>query len=171
LAGGFDVVSMHHYLEHTRDPLAELDAAATVLEPGGWLSIEVPDPECDFGRWFGSLWGPWFQPQHQHFLPASNLSDALTRRGFTVVTEERGPAHIPADFAFSTLLLANRAAGPARRPWHEPTSPAARARRAVCFPLVAPLVVPAFVLDQVIAPLVRARPCGSNAYRMLAQRQ
>jgi SAM-dependent methyltransferase len=170
LAGSFDVVSMHHYLEHTREPLAELDAAATVLDPGGWLLIEVPDPECSFGRWFGPLWGPWFQPQHQHFLSVRNLSDALARRGFTVVAEERGPAHIPADLAFSTLLLANRFAGPPRAPWREATGPAARARRAVCFPAVASLAVPAFVVDQLIAPLVRSRPGGPNSYRILAQR-
>jgi SAM-dependent methyltransferase len=170
LAGSFDVVSMHHYLEHTRDPLAELDAAATVLQPGGWLSIEVPDPECAFGRWFGPLWGPWFQPQHQHFLSMRNLADALSRRGFSVVADERGPAHIPADLAFSSLLLANRVAGPPRRPWNEPTRRAARARRALTFPVVAPLCVPAFVLDQVIAPLVRSRPGGPNAYRLLAQK-
>ena len=45
LAGGlprsYDVVSMHHYLEHTRDPGAELDAATKVLEPGGHLLIEA----------------------------------------------------------------------------------------------------------------------------------
>lgn len=170
LAGTFDVVSMHHYLEHTRDPIGELEAAATVLEPGGWLSIEVPDPECAFGRWFGTLWGPWFQPQHQHFLSLRNLSDALTVRGFTVVTEERGPAHIPTDFAFSTLLLANRVAGPPSRPWHEQVGFASRTRRAVCFPAVAAFVVPAYVLDQVVAPLVRSRPGGPNAYRILAQK-
>ena len=170
LAGTFDVVSMHHYLEHTRDPLAELDAAATVLDPGGWLLIEVPDPECSFGRWFGPLWGPWFQPQHQHFVSAGNLAEALARRGFAVVATERGAAHIPTDLAFSTLLFANKVAGPPRRPWHEPAGAAARARRAVCFGVLAPLAVPAFVLDQVIAPVVRARPGGPNAYRILAQR-
>jgi SAM-dependent methyltransferase len=170
LSGSFDVVSMHHYLEHTREPLAELDAAATVLDPGGWLLIEVPDPECIFGRWFGPLWGPWFQPQHQHFLSLRNLADALGRRGFTVVAEERGPAHIPADLAFSTLLLANQVAGPPMAPWGEPTGAVARARRAVCFPAVASLAVPAFVVDQLIAPLVRSRSGGPNTYRILAQR-
>jgi SAM-dependent methyltransferase len=170
LAGSFDVVSMHHYLEHTREPLAELDAAATVLDPGGWLLIEVPDPECSFGRWFGPLWGPWFQPQHQHFLSLRNLSDALTDRGFTVVAEERGPAHIPADLAFSTLLLSNKVAGPPRRPWTEPSGPVARVRRALGLGAVLPFVVPAFLLDQVIAPVLRSRTGGPNTYRILAQR-
>jgi SAM-dependent methyltransferase len=169
LAGSFDVVSMHHYLEHTRDPLAELDAAANVLQTGGWLLIEVPDPECSFGRRLGPLWGPWFQPQHQHFLSLGNLSDALHARGFTVVADERGPAHIPTDLAFASILLANQVAGPPRRPWHEP-SPGARIKRAVCFPAFAPLIVSAYLVYQGIASQVRSRPGGPNSYRLLAQR-
>lgn len=35
LAGQYEVVSMYHYLEHTREPLAELDTAAAVLAPAG----------------------------------------------------------------------------------------------------------------------------------------
>src|SRR5205823_1793024 len=52
-AGGerYDVVSMSHYLEHTLDPAAEIDAAARVLAAGGLLFIEVPDPESRLGRW------------------------------------------------------------------------------------------------------------------------
>ena len=49
LSGAYDVVSMGHYLEHTRDPVAEIDAAHTALAPGGHLLIEVPDPQSAFG--------------------------------------------------------------------------------------------------------------------------
>ncbi len=38
LAGRYDMVSMHHYLEHTRDPRAELDAATTLPSPTGACS-------------------------------------------------------------------------------------------------------------------------------------
>jgi hypothetical protein len=69
LAGRYDVVSMHHYLEHTTDPLAELDAAALVLPPGGYLLIELPDPQWPLARLFGRYWMPWFQPQHLHMMP------------------------------------------------------------------------------------------------------
>ena len=73
--GSYDVVSMHHYLEHTRDPRAELDAAATVLEQGGYCRIEMPAPStASLGS--GGWWVPWFQPQHQHFMPAANLLGA-----------------------------------------------------------------------------------------------
>ena len=112
LSETYDVVSMHHYLEHTRDPAEELAAAAKVLESGGHLLIEVPDPECAYGRFLGWTWGPWFQPQHQHFVSAGNLATMLTDRGFTVVAQERGPAHQPVDLAFAVMHLANRIAGP-----------------------------------------------------------
>jgi SAM-dependent methyltransferase len=171
LAGSFDVVSMHHYLEHTREPAAELEAAATALDPGGYLCIEVPDPESAFGRWFGALWGPWFQPQHQHLLSVRNLARLLDEHGFAMVAEERGPAHQPNDLAFTTLLLANRVAGPPVMPWLPPPSLATRIRRGVCFTLLAPLTVPALVLDRLLAPLVRSRPGGPNTYRVLARKR
>lgn len=62
LADRYDTVSMHHYLEHTRDPLAELDAAVKVLASGGHLLIELPDPESRISRLLGPHWLPWFQP-------------------------------------------------------------------------------------------------------------
>ena len=170
LRGAYDVVSMHHYLEHTRDPGAELDAAATVLEPGGHLLIEVPDPECRYGRLLGWMWGPWFQPQHQHFVSAANLVAMLGDRGFTVVAQERDTPHQPVDLAFAGLLLTNRVAGPPARPWRVTPSLPARIRRSACFTLMAPVLVIALLVDRAIAPLVRRRPGGSNTYRLLARK-
>ena len=46
-AGEYDVVSLSHCLEHTRDPRAELAAAHVALARDGRLLIEVPDPEFD----------------------------------------------------------------------------------------------------------------------------
>jgi SAM-dependent methyltransferase len=171
LAGAYDVVSMHHYLEHTRDPAEELRAAATALEPGGYLLIEVPDPECGYGKLLGWLWGPWFQPQHQHFLTTRNLAALLDDAGFTVVAEERGPAHQPVDLTFALLLLANRIAGPPPRPWLAPPSRRARVRRGIGFSVLAPWLVPALVLDRMLmAQVIRRRDRGSNTYRMLARK-
>ncbi len=50
LAGRYDAISMSHYLEHTLDPRAELEAAHTALAANGCLLIEVPDPEFVLGR-------------------------------------------------------------------------------------------------------------------------
>lgn len=134
LAGRYDTVSMHHYLEHTRDPFAELDAAVKVLTPGGHLLIELPDPEARIARLLGPHWLPWFQPQHQHLMPVGNLIRALEARGFTVLAEQHGAAHQNnADFIGAVALTANRLVPDPQAPWATvPATPARRAaRRAV----------------------------------------
>ena len=170
LVGAYDVVSMHHYLEHTREPEAVLDAARTVLERGGHLLIEVPDPESRLGRRLGKLWGPWFQPQHQHFVPVGNMTEALRQRGFSVVSVQRAEAHQAVDLAFAVWLLAHRVAPQGDQPWAPPPTPARRLARAATFGAFAPFMVGALLADQALAPLWRRLPGMTNTYRVLARR-
>ncbi|MCR8578145.1 class I SAM-dependent methyltransferase, partial [Streptomyces sp. Isolate_219] len=172
LAGRYDTVSMHHYLEHTRDPLAELDAAVKVLAPGGHLLIELPDPESRIGRLLAPYWLPWFQPQHQHLMPAGNLKQALAARGFTILAEQHGAAHQNnADFLGAVALAANRLAPDPQAPWA--TIPATRTRRAARSAVQA-MAVPgyaaALALDNLRTALARATD-GGNAYRLLARKE
>ena len=124
--GAYDVVSMHHYLEHTRDPLAELDAAHTALAPDGLLLIEVPHIQSRFGGLLGRWWLPWFQPQHQHFLSVDNLRDALEARAFDVVDVEIGPAQQAVDLGGALWLLTQRLAPPPDLPWLAPPTRSAQ---------------------------------------------
>ncbi|MFI7354126.1 methyltransferase domain-containing protein [Streptomyces avidinii] len=169
LAGQYDVVSMYHYLEHTREPLAELDAAATVLAPGGFLAIELPDPESRMARLLGPLWLPWFQPQHQHLMPAANLREALADRGFTVVAEEHGPAHQGNDFFGAVALAATRLAPDPDRPWGPGPTPRARLLGHAVRVASLPCFAAAAVLDT-LRTVVARRTDGGNAYRMLARK-
>jgi SAM-dependent methyltransferase len=171
LVGSYDVVSMHHYLEHTREPWSELDAARTALEPGGHLLVEVPDPDSRIGRRMKWLWGPWFQPQHQHFLSVDNLAAELEQRGFTVVEVERGEAHQPVDLAFALFLLMSRIAPDPAKPWLPAPTRAQRAGRAAVFTGLGPFLVAAYLLDRLLAPVVRKIPRGGNTYRLLARRE
>ncbi len=171
LTGGYDVVSMLHYLEHTRDPAAELDAARTVLEPGGHLLIEVPAPESAIGRRLGWLWGPWLQPQHQHFLPLANLAAALEERGLRVVAAERGAAHQAVDLSYAVMLLAKRLAPAGSAPWEPPPTPVRRVAHAATYAALLALAGAAVALDHALVPVVRRRPMLSNAYRVLARKE
>ncbi len=171
LTGRYDVVSMHHYLEHTREPGAELDAAVTVLEEGGHLLVEVPAPESTLARRLGWLWGPWLQPQHQHFVPAANLVAALRRRGLRVLAVERGSVHQPVDLGYAVMLLANRLAPAAPAPWTSRPSVARRLARASVHAALLPLAGVAVAADQALVPVVRRRPELSNAYRVLARKE
>ncbi|HEY3141777.1 MAG TPA: class I SAM-dependent methyltransferase [Acidimicrobiales bacterium] len=170
LTGSYDVVSMHHYLEHTREPLEELDAAHIALEKGGHVLIEVPDPDSRLGRALGWMWGSWFQPQHQHFVSLDNLCTALEERDFTVVSSERGPAHQAVDLAFSLWLVAGRIAPAGNQPWSPPQTMARRVGRAATWTVFAPLLAAALIADQAIAPVLRRLPKMTNTYRVLARK-
>ncbi|WP_406281980.1 class I SAM-dependent methyltransferase [Embleya sp. NBC_00896] len=173
LAGDYDVVSMHHYLEHTRDPFAELDAAAKVLVPGGRLLIELPDPQCWYGRVLRGLWLPLFQPQHQHLMPWRNLEAALNARGFTVLAREHGRAHQGNDFTGAVSQALTALAPDPAMPWVPggPT-PLRRARRIALVSVAVPAFVVAVLLDAAVSLLALAAGArgGSNAYRLLARK-
>ncbi|MGW7329742.1 methyltransferase domain-containing protein [Streptomyces sp. NPDC054840] len=169
LAGRYEVVSMYHYLEHTRDPFAELDAAVTVLAPGGFLAIELPDPESRMSRLLGPFWLPWFQPQHQHLMPAASLREALADRGFTVVAEEHGAAHQGNDLFGAVALAATRLAPDPDRPWGPGPTPRARLLAHAVRVASVPCFAAAAVLDTMRTAAAR-RTDGGNAYRMLARK-
>jgi SAM-dependent methyltransferase len=170
LAGQFDVVSMHHELEHTRDPRAEVAAAAQVLQPGGYLEIEVPDPEFPVSRVLGPLWLPFFQPQHQHLVTIGNLCQELESLGFDVVDTRRFECHRAIDFGSAAWFLLNEAAPPGDLPWVAPDDAASGLRRAAAFVVGIPVVLLALLVDQAIAVVARKRDRG-NAYRVLARKR
>jgi SAM-dependent methyltransferase len=169
LAGRYDVVSMFHYLEHTRDPRADLDAAIAAVRPGGHLLIEVPNPESLSARLYGPLWSGWLAPQHLHLVPADNLVDLLTSRGLRVEHVEFGPAHLDGDGMYAWWALCQRYAPSLDLPWRaEAGSAGGQARRMATLAALAPLF-PALVVADAAARPYLASGRRSNAYRVLAR--
>lgn len=170
LKGKYDGISMSHYLEHTMDPVAELDTVAEILEPGGLVMIEIPDPDSVIGRALGWLWLPWFQPQHLHLLSARNLVKLLEERGFEIAEIDRHEAHQSVDFFFAALLLIQRIAPDPHPPWRDLTRgqvALASLWRLIISLLGLPLIILGVVLDKVMRPVL-TRPRLSNTQRILA---
>jgi SAM-dependent methyltransferase len=168
LKGRYDVISMHHYLEHVRDPWEELDIAADVLPDGGYLLIELPDPEWRLGRLFGQYWMPWFQPQHQHMMPIDNLEQALSDRGLVTVARERSKAHLCNDFTLALLLFLGARAPRTPAPWRPERVRMRRSRSFLVWTLGIPAFFVAMALDQTVNRFLAARSDRGNAYRLLA---
>ena len=170
LIGCYDVVSMHHYLEHTRDPFAELDAAAKVLLPGGHLLIELPDPEWPLAKPLGRFWMPWFAPQHQHMISLGNLKRALAERGLTPVAEERAAANQVNDFVLAAYLAISQLTPDLDGPWSR-TKPTwwRRAWRGGVWLVGVPILIGCAGLDQIMNRYACHRDLG-NAYRVLARK-
>ncbi|ONI91351.1 hypothetical protein ALI144C_01325 [Actinosynnema sp. ALI-1.44] len=171
LRGRYDVISMHHYLEHVRDPWEELDIVADTLPDGGYLLIEVPDPEWRLAKLFGRYWMPWFQPQHQNMLPIGVLKKALAERGLRPVAEERAQAHQCNDFALSSYLMLADIAPRSPAPWR-PGKPKVKGLRSlVVWSFGIPWLVVAGLLDKTINRAIANRSDCGNAYRVLAHKE
>jgi 2-polyprenyl-3-methyl-5-hydroxy-6-metoxy-1,4-benzoquinol methylase len=169
LAGRYDVISMHHYLEHTADPRAELDAAVRVLPPGGHLLIELPDPQWPLARVLGQYWMSWFQPQHLNMMTVANLTAALEERGLRPAAVERGRAHQGFDLVAAVVLLLARIAPDRSMPWSpRPATTLSRAWRSFAWVAGSPFLAAGLVLDSTLVRAFARRCDRGNAYRVLA---
>lgn len=169
LAGSYDQVSMFHYLEHTRDPFADLDAAVEVLTDDGWLLVEQPDPQARSARLLRSWWAGWNQPEHLHMVTQDNLVAALEDRGMEIVTVAHREAHIPLEAFIVVATLLNWIAPGEDVPWRNGRPPRfAALRRLLGKVLVAPLVPAARLVDRVVFPRMLR---SYHAYRVLARKR
>lgn len=73
------IVTLFHVFEHLEFPVAALQWARRVLDPSGWVVIEVPDI---LGDW-GSLGLMSFHIAHRTHFSAQTLCNLLAENGFT----------------------------------------------------------------------------------------
>lgn len=151
LVGRYDAVSLFHQLERAPDPQAELAAAAQALRTGGHLLVEAYDPRSALGTLLGAHWTPFTEQAPAHLVPCSGLRRALRELGFTVLTVQRGPAHLPGDLRTAAARALAHRGGPVAL-------------------LARPLGGAAGALDTLLAPFAR-RTRLSTTYRVLARRR
>jgi SAM-dependent methyltransferase len=83
--GGFDLITMWHFLEHDYDPLRSLEHAREALRSDGRLIIEVPRLDSLTFRLFGDRWPGLQAPQHTALYDRKMLLRMVTRAGFDLV--------------------------------------------------------------------------------------
>ena len=81
----FDVITMWHFLEHTRNPRQILLQAKELLKEKGLLVVEVPnyagtDAQRSWDNWVG-----WQLPYHFYHFTQENLTALLSQVGFEVI--------------------------------------------------------------------------------------
>jgi len=87
----FDVITLHHVLEHLSDIKAGLARLRGWLKPGGLLIIEVPN----VASWFHAP-RRRFHAAHLHTFNRTGLEDVVQAAGFSVedMLITQGPAHL-----------------------------------------------------------------------------
>jgi SAM-dependent methyltransferase len=87
--GRFDAITLTNMLEHVPDPIAILEQARDLLDPGGLICVGVPNDFSPFqaagmAATGGSAW--WVAPPHHlNYFDFESLSALLSRLGFTPV--------------------------------------------------------------------------------------
>jgi 2-polyprenyl-3-methyl-5-hydroxy-6-metoxy-1,4-benzoquinol methylase len=84
MQGAYDLVMLHHSLEHTPEPLETLKQAARLLNPGGCVLVRVP-LSCGYAfRKYGASWAQLDAPRHLNIPSARGLSILAQHAGFVV---------------------------------------------------------------------------------------
>ncbi len=83
---GFDMVTLHHVLEHMTDPLRELLHIRRMLKPGGCLVVEVPNAE-DIKQDPGHR----YHKAHIYTFNPQTLAALGNKAGFSVFRQKVAP--------------------------------------------------------------------------------
>jgi 2-polyprenyl-3-methyl-5-hydroxy-6-metoxy-1,4-benzoquinol methylase len=77
--GEFDLIILHHVIEHVLDPVALLRRVGELLEPAGVVELRTPNIESAGFAWYGSCWYALDAPRHLMLFSPRTLQ-ALSRR-------------------------------------------------------------------------------------------
>jgi len=100
----FDMVFLHHVLEHTLEPEIALNAIFKILKPGGFLYCNVPNNDCTALRIYGKSWTELDIPRHLNFYTHKSLSSILQKSHFLIKASE----YFGSCRQFTTIRLLNQ---------------------------------------------------------------
>jgi 2-polyprenyl-3-methyl-5-hydroxy-6-metoxy-1,4-benzoquinol methylase len=100
--GSCAAVTMFHVLEHLSDPASYLEAAHTLLKPGGRLIVQTPNAASWQFFLLGEYWTGLDVPRHLIDFRACDLETLIESAGFEVIrTKHFSLRDNPAGFATS----------------------------------------------------------------------
>lgn len=114
----YDVITLHHVLEHVHDPVATLAACRELLAPGGAVVVTTPNAGGRAHRRFGRDWLQLDVPRHLVLFTRASLRAAAGKAGFSKVSTRTTIRGARPSFAASARLragsLADSSAGTAK---------------------------------------------------------
>jgi SAM-dependent methyltransferase len=84
-AGTFDLIVMHHVIEHMTDPAANIKRVRELLKPGGSLVLGTPDFDSGCARRFGRNFRLLNDPTHVSLFSSDSMHRFLRDHGFSII--------------------------------------------------------------------------------------
>ncbi|VVB98586.1 Ubiquinone biosynthesis O-methyltransferase [uncultured archaeon] len=84
-AGGFDVITINHVIEHVDDPGEVFAEMARIMKPDGRIILATPNTASVGRRIFGRYWYHMDTPRHLFLLAPANITRYAERNGLRVV--------------------------------------------------------------------------------------
>ncbi|MEE2674908.1 MAG: class I SAM-dependent methyltransferase [Myxococcota bacterium] len=81
----FDLILLHHVIEHVRQPVSALRRVRRALAPGGQVLVVTPNVGGLGFRLYGSCWYALDAPRHLHLFDARTLGTLAERAGLRAV--------------------------------------------------------------------------------------
>jgi 2-polyprenyl-3-methyl-5-hydroxy-6-metoxy-1,4-benzoquinol methylase len=82
--GSMDAITMWDYLEHSPDPLGDLQTCRTLLKPGGGILLSIPNVDSWSYRLLGKKWIGFKNIEHLYFF-SRNTMEKLARQAGLVM--------------------------------------------------------------------------------------
>ena len=80
----FDLVVMHHVIEHMEDPSANISRIRDLLKPGAKLVLGTPDFDSGCARRFGTNYRLLYDPTHVSLFSSDSMHRFLRDHGFKI---------------------------------------------------------------------------------------
>ncbi len=98
-----DVVTMFDVIEHMTQPFEEINEVYRILKPGGLVVVNTPNGQSLLARLLKTSWHLVVPPEHLFYFSPQNLSEYLSRHGFTVLYVGTVSKHFTFSYIFKTL--------------------------------------------------------------------
>lgn len=85
LEPGWDLIMMHHSLEHLPDPRAVFHQVYQKLNPKGYFLLRVPTVDSWAYKHYGKHWVQWDAPRHLYLFSRKNLKTLAQEFQFKLV--------------------------------------------------------------------------------------
>jgi SAM-dependent methyltransferase len=99
----FDLITLQDMLEHTTNPLSQLEAAYQLLKPGGLILITTPNVEGILAKILRSFWYHYKPGEHLTYFSFNTINLALEKTGFFQIESQPTSKSLSVEYIFDRL--------------------------------------------------------------------